>query len=117
MVAAPAQSEQREQISQSGAWARGRERARLARAGSPLGPPSGNNRREEAREARRETKEAAKLNLETRAEALRYLKEGGAIGVFPGGTVSTAAKPFGFDSEERKAVRACTCTHTVHLAP
>jgi putative hemolysin len=41
-----------------------------------------------------ETKEAAKLNLETRAEAVRYLTAGGAIGVFPGGTVSTAAKPF-----------------------
>ncbi len=42
-----------------------------------------------------ETKEAAKLNLGTRAEALRYLKDGGAIGIFPGGTVSTAPKPFG----------------------
>lgn len=41
-----------------------------------------------------ETKEAAKLNLETRAEALRYLGAGGAIGIFPGGTVSTAARPF-----------------------
>jgi len=41
-----------------------------------------------------ETKEAVKLNLETRATALRSLKAGGAIGVFPGGTVSTAAKPF-----------------------
>ncbi|WP_137700854.1 lysophospholipid acyltransferase family protein [Marimonas lutisalis] len=41
-----------------------------------------------------ETKEAVKLNLETRKEALRYLGEGGAIGIFPGGTVSTAAKPF-----------------------
>ncbi|WP_394177851.1 lysophospholipid acyltransferase family protein [Yoonia maritima] len=41
-----------------------------------------------------ETKEAAKLNLATRAEAVRYLSEGGAIGVFPGGTVSTAATPF-----------------------
>lgn len=41
-----------------------------------------------------ETKEAARLNLETRAEALRYLGAGGAIGVFPGGTVSTAARPF-----------------------
>ena len=41
-----------------------------------------------------ETKEAAKLNLATRSEALRYLSAGGAIGVFPGGTVSTAAKPF-----------------------
>lgn len=42
-----------------------------------------------------ETKEALALNLETRKTALRYLDEGGAIGIFPGGTVSTAARPFG----------------------
>ena len=42
-----------------------------------------------------ETREAVRLNLQTRAEALRYLAAGGAIGVFPGGTVSTAARPFG----------------------
>jgi putative hemolysin len=41
-----------------------------------------------------ETKEAVKLNLQTRATALQYLSDGGAIGVFPGGTVSTSAKPF-----------------------
>lgn len=41
-----------------------------------------------------DTKEAARLNLKTRSEALRYLADGGAIGIFPGGTVSTAAKPF-----------------------
>lgn len=41
-----------------------------------------------------ETKEAVKLNLETRATALSYLSNGGAIGVFPGGTVSTSLKPF-----------------------
>ena len=41
-----------------------------------------------------ETREAMAQNLETRREALRYLSEGGAIGIFPGGTVSTAAKPF-----------------------
>ncbi|MEJ6401691.1 lysophospholipid acyltransferase family protein [Yoonia sp. 2307UL14-13] len=41
-----------------------------------------------------ETKEAARLNLETRAAAIQYLKDGGAIGIFPGGTVSTSAKPF-----------------------
>lgn len=41
-----------------------------------------------------ETKDAARLNLETRKDALRYLGQGGAIGVFPGGTVSTASKPF-----------------------
>ncbi|WP_296417524.1 lysophospholipid acyltransferase family protein [Pseudooctadecabacter sp.] len=41
-----------------------------------------------------DTKEAAKLNLETRRDALRYLAEGGAMGVFPGGTVSTSARAF-----------------------
>ena len=41
-----------------------------------------------------ETKEAMALNLATRKEALRYLAAGGAIGIFPGGTVSTAARPF-----------------------
>lgn len=41
-----------------------------------------------------ETKEAAKQNLATRNDALRYLGEGGAMGVFPGGTVSTSARPF-----------------------
>lgn len=41
-----------------------------------------------------ETKEAVKLNLQTRSVALKYLADGGAIGVFPGGTVSTSAKPF-----------------------
>lgn len=40
------------------------------------------------------TKDAVKLNLQTRAKALKFLKAGGVIGVFPGGTVSTAAKPF-----------------------
>ena len=38
------------------------------------------------------TKEAAKLNIETRRTALNYLGESGAIGIFPGGTVSTATK-------------------------
>ena len=42
-----------------------------------------------------ETKEAAKQNITTRAVALEYLKDGGCIGIFPGGTVSTARKPFG----------------------
>lgn len=41
-----------------------------------------------------ETKEAMRLNIETRKTALSYLEDGGAIGIFPGGTVSTAAKPF-----------------------
>lgn len=40
------------------------------------------------------TKQAMAVNLATRKNALDYLSEGGAIGVFPGGTVSTAAKPF-----------------------
>jgi putative hemolysin len=42
-----------------------------------------------------ETPEALAQNIQTRAEALRYLGQGGAIGIFPGGTVSTAARPFG----------------------
>lgn len=37
---------------------------------------------------------AMAANLETRVEALDYLTKGGAIGVFPGGTVSTSARPF-----------------------
>jgi len=41
-----------------------------------------------------ETKEAVQLNLETRKTALDYLSQGGAIGIFPGGTVSTSAKMF-----------------------
>ena len=42
-----------------------------------------------------ETREAQSTNLETRKVALAYLAEGGCIGIFPGGTVSTAQKPFG----------------------
>jgi putative hemolysin len=42
-----------------------------------------------------EDREAVKLNLRTRKVSLDYLKQGGAIGIFPGGTVSTADKPFG----------------------
>lgn len=41
-----------------------------------------------------ETKDAVRENLATRKNALAYLADGGAIGVFPGGTVSTAATPF-----------------------
>ncbi|WP_050931945.1 lysophospholipid acyltransferase family protein, partial [Aestuariivita boseongensis] len=41
-----------------------------------------------------DTKEALKLNLDTRRTALDYLASNGAIGIFPGGTVSTAARPF-----------------------
>ncbi|MEM1343296.1 MAG: lysophospholipid acyltransferase family protein [Pseudomonadota bacterium] len=41
-----------------------------------------------------ETKAAQKTNIATRKAALAWLKDGGAIGIFPGGTVSTAAKPF-----------------------
>lgn len=41
-----------------------------------------------------DTREAQAENLKTRRTALEYLRCGGAIGVFPGGTVSTAAKPF-----------------------
>ncbi|PHP26163.1 hypothetical protein CJ301_17840 [Limimaricola cinnabarinus] len=40
------------------------------------------------------TRAAAQQNISTRAKALMQLAEGGAIGIFPGGTVSTSAKPF-----------------------
>lgn len=42
-----------------------------------------------------ETKEAVQLNLHTRKVALEYLAGGGCIGIFPGGTVATAERPFG----------------------
>ncbi|WP_084066238.1 lysophospholipid acyltransferase family protein [Marivita hallyeonensis] len=41
-----------------------------------------------------ETKEAVAQNIATRKAALTYLADGGCVGVFPGGTVSTAARPF-----------------------
>lgn len=37
-----------------------------------------------------ETKEAMRVNLDTRKTALEYLRNDGCIGIFPGGTVSTA---------------------------
>lgn len=43
-----------------------------------------------------QTKDAMRQNLETRKTALDYLGRGGAIGIFPGGTVSTGASPFSF---------------------
>ncbi len=42
-----------------------------------------------------ETKEAQRKNIETRKIAIDYLAKGGCMGIFPGGTVSTALKPFG----------------------
>jgi putative hemolysin len=39
-------------------------------------------------------KAALALNLATRKAALSYLEDGGAVGIFPGGTVSTSARPF-----------------------
>ena len=41
-----------------------------------------------------ETREAQAVNLATRKAALDYLGQGGAVGVFPGGTVSTSARWF-----------------------
>ena len=41
-----------------------------------------------------ETKEAVAQNIQTRKESLAYLGQGGCIGIFPGGTVSTAVSPF-----------------------
>ena len=41
-----------------------------------------------------ESKEAVALNIQTRKDALKFLAQNGIIGIFPGGTVSTSAKPF-----------------------
>ena len=41
------------------------------------------------------TRAATEANLASRAAAIRYLQGGGAVGIFPGGTVSTASSPFG----------------------
>lgn len=43
-----------------------------------------------------DTKELVRQNIETRKEALGYLDQGGAIGIFPGGTVSTGLRPFSY---------------------
>ena len=40
------------------------------------------------------THEAISLNLRTRKNAITHLSHGGAIGIFPGGTVSTSSKLF-----------------------
>ncbi|MEM8849898.1 MAG: lysophospholipid acyltransferase family protein [Pseudomonadota bacterium] len=42
-----------------------------------------------------ETRAAQQTNLNMRRDALAYLRQGGIVGVFPGGAVSTPAKPFG----------------------
>ncbi len=42
-----------------------------------------------------EDRAALKLNLQTRKTALNYLGQGGAIGIFPGGSVSSSRRPFG----------------------
>jgi putative hemolysin len=42
-----------------------------------------------------ETKDATRENLATRSEALQWLSQGGAVGIFPGGTVSTSLTPWG----------------------
>lgn len=41
------------------------------------------------------TKSAMKMNLQSRADARKMLEDGQMLVVFPGGTVSTAVKPFG----------------------
>jgi putative hemolysin len=41
-----------------------------------------------------ETPEAQRANIAVRAESIDYLRAGGAVGIFPGGTVSTGVRPF-----------------------
>lgn len=48
-----------------------------------------------------ETKEAQRINLATRREAIGYLRAGGCVGIFPGGTVSTATSPRGVPLDPR----------------
>lgn len=48
-----------------------------------------------------ETRDAMKQNMKTRNDAITYLKQGGCVGIFPGGTVSTAAKPMGQPMDPR----------------
>jgi putative hemolysin len=48
-----------------------------------------------------ETKEAQRINLATRREAIGYLGAGGCVGIFPGGTVSTATSPRGVPLDPR----------------
>jgi len=40
------------------------------------------------------TKEALTMNLDTRKEALTYINSGGAVGIFPGGSVSSPQRMF-----------------------
>ena len=47
------------------------------------------------------TKQALKANVQTRNEALQLLNQGAAIGIFPGGTVSTGAKLFSKSMDPR----------------
>lgn len=42
-----------------------------------------------------ETREAMAMNLNTRKQALEYLSDGGAVGIFPGGSVSSPKRAFG----------------------
>ncbi len=66
-----------------------------------------------------ETKAGVALNLETRRTALKYLSDGGAIGVFPGGTVSTANKPFGrpLDPSWRSFTAKMIAKSDAHVVP
>ena len=41
------------------------------------------------------TKEALAMNLNTRKDALKYINDGGAVGIFPGGSVSSPQRMFG----------------------
>ncbi len=40
------------------------------------------------------TREAMMMNLKTRKDALKYINQGGAVGVFPGGSVSSPQRMF-----------------------
>ena len=50
-----------------------------------------------------DSRAATAANLDTRRAALDTLAAGGCIGIFPGGTVSTALRPFGRPMDRRGA--------------
>lgn len=46
-----------------------------------------------------ETREAVEMNIATRHEAVRLLRDGGTVGIFPGGGVATAPRGYGAAEE------------------
>jgi len=68
----------------------------------------------------KETKEAIVTNIKTRKRALSYLKDGGALGIFPSGGVSTTPKLFSrtaVDLEWKNFVNKLVMLEGVNVLP